>query len=120
MRRRWISGSARRHAVAVLAVAVTAVATMTALAAPAGATMYDHGRFSDTDHFTYDDCGFTVAVDGTYTGSFHDRVAKGDLTSAFYFHRRLVVVEKHTNPANGKYFTLRVKEIFNEIKAVRV
>ena len=103
---------------ALVGVAVAAIAAGPAM--PAGATVYEHARYDDTESFSYSDCGFQVDVEAHYEGVFRIRTGKGDQDSAFLAHDRNVTTEVHTNHETGEYFTFRRNGVFNETKAVRL
>ncbi len=97
-----------------------AVALLVFGAIPAGATIYEKGRFTDEFTDTYDDCGFPVQVEGTATGHYRIRMGKGKTASAFFEHVTVRYREIHTNPATGEWFVVRGHRTFTEVKARRV
>jgi hypothetical protein len=102
-----------------VAVAAAAVALLGAV--PAGATVVEQGRYTDEPYeFSYDDCGFDVAVEGSSSGQFRIRQGKGKTDSAFFLHDNFSFTETHTNPATGEFFTITANAVYNEVKARRV
>jgi hypothetical protein len=86
----------------------------------AGAAIYEKGRFTDEYSFSYDDCGFPVAVEGTATGQYRLRLGKGRTASAFFERVTFSYREVHTNTDTGEWFVVRGQRVFNEVKATRV
>jgi hypothetical protein len=89
-------------------------------AAQAWATVVDKGFYSDPYAFTYNDCGFNVAVEGTSTGHFRVRAGKGKNDRTFFVNDNFSYVETHTNVATKKFVTITGNGVFNEIKATHV
>jgi hypothetical protein len=88
------------------------------LGTPAQATIVERGRFADSFTDSYDDCGFTVDVEGSFSGHYRIREGKGDLESAFFFQQVLSWEETHS--ANGRSITLRGHAVTNEVRARHV
>jgi hypothetical protein len=99
---------------------VVAIALLALGAIPAGATIFEKGRFSEPYSFTYDDCGFEVEVEGTETVQYRIRQGKGKTASFFFFRATVSFQETHTNPDTGEWFLVRGHGVFNEVKATRV
>src|SRR5919109_1711589 len=97
-----------------------ATAALVAGALPAGATIFEKGRFSEEFSFTYDDCGFPVSVEGTDKGQFRIRQGTGADATAFFLRLTHSYQEIHTNVETGEWFLLRGRRTFNEVKATRV
>ena len=57
-------------------VAMGLLAALVVAAVPVGATVIDRGRYSHTDSFSYDDCGFPVEVSVEFGGVFRIRQKK--------------------------------------------
>ena len=112
----------RRHTrgrkVGIAALVVMVVFVLGAL--PAGATIFEKGRFVDEYLFSYDDCGFPVEVEGTATGQYRIRQGKGKTASAFFLRTTFSYREVHTNTETGEWFVARGHGVFNEVKATRV
>ena len=91
--------------------------------APAQATVVEKGRFSEFDfepyRFAYG-CGFRVEVTGRATTSSRLREGKNRSDSVFFSLDRIAFREVHTNPENGKWFSVRDHSLFNEVRARRV
>lgn len=87
---------------------------------PAGAQIFEKGRFSEPISFTYDDCGFPVSVEGTEQGRYRIRQGKGKTASAFFLQVTASYREVHTNTDTGEWFVVRAHRVFNEVKATRV
>lgn len=104
-----------------LAATVFAVAAVLVFGgAPAGATVVESGRYSDSYSFSYDDCGFDVLVEGTASGHFRIRAGKGKTDSAFFVNDNFSYTETHTNPDTGAFLTIKGNAVFNEIRATRL
>jgi hypothetical protein len=86
----------------------------------AGATVVDRGFYEDSYEFSYDDCGFEVAVEGTATGHFLIRAGKGSSDRAFFINDNFSYTETHTNVETGASITLTGNAIFHEIKATHL
>ncbi len=107
----------RRAGKLALSVAVALVALG---AMPAGATIVERGKYTDTWSDSYDDCGFTVQVEGTVHGQYRIRQGKGKTATAFFLRDRFNYREVHTNVETGEWFVIRGRGLFNEVKARRV
>lgn len=101
--------------------AVLGVAACVAVgAAPAGATVYEKGHYSDTFSFSYDNCGFEVEVAEEFSGVFRIREGKGKDDGAFFAHDNYAYRQVHTNPDTGEFFVVTGDANFNETRATRV
>jgi hypothetical protein len=89
-------------------------------ASQAWATVVERGFYSDDYTFSYDDCGFAVAGEGTATGHFRIRAGKGETETAFFVNDNYSYEETHTNVATGAFLTIKGNAVFNEIKATHV
>jgi hypothetical protein len=105
----------RRWVLVSLAALVTAFG-----ASQAWATVVESGFYTQPYDFTYNDCGFDVAVEGVATGHIRIRAGKGDDATAFFANDNYSYVETHTNVDTGAFLTIKGNAIFNEIKATRV
>jgi hypothetical protein len=103
---------------AIAALVPVAIALVAAF--PAGATVFEKGRFTDEFSFSYDDCGIPVSVEGTARGGFRVRQGKGKTATAFFHRVTVSFREIHTNTDTGDWFLIRGHEVFNEVKARRV
>jgi hypothetical protein len=115
-----MAGKRRPH---VLTWGITTLVAMTVIALggiPAGATIYEKGRFTEERSFSYDDCGFPVEVTGEASGQFRIRQGKGKMASFFFFRATSSFREVHTNTDTGEWFVLRGQAVINEVKARRV
>lgn len=88
--------------------------------APAGATIVEKVRYSDTDSFSYSDCGFTVQVEVEFSGVFSFREGKHKNETAFFGHDNFSYREVHTNVDTGEFFVIHGNGNFRETKATRV
>jgi hypothetical protein len=86
----------------------------------AWATVVEKGFYSDSYAFTYDDCGFEVAGEGTASGHFRIRAGKGETDRAFFVSDNFSYEETHTNVETGAFLTIKGNGVFNEIKATHV
>jgi hypothetical protein len=87
-------------------------------ASPAAATVVESGFYSDTDSFSFDDCGFTLDVESEFSGHFVVRADKGG--QAFYGKDNFSYRDVYTNPETGGWFVVRGNALFSEIKATQV
>jgi hypothetical protein len=97
--------------------AVVLVFTMTL---SASAAMYTQERYSDTDAFSYDDCGSVVDVSVEFGGIFQIRTGTGDDTNAFFAHDNYWYRETHVRRSDGKTVVISGNGNFKETKATRV
>lgn len=107
----------KRSAAAWLA-ALAVIATLALGASPAAGTVIASGFYSGTDSFSFDDCGFTLDVESEFSGHFVLRADKGG--EAFYIHDNFRHRDVHTNAETGKWFVVRGRGLFSEIKATQV
>lgn len=115
----------RRHRVRrwarVPLVALMAMVPMTALTTPASAAMLERGTFDDKGSFTFDDCGFAVAVDerfvGWYTIGQGTKQSNGEF---FRVHQKTAYSGTFTNVKTGDYFTSAWHVNFREMPATIV
>jgi hypothetical protein len=101
-------------------VAIGVLAALVVAAVPIGATVIDRGHYSDTDSFSYDDCGFLVEVSVEFSGVYRIREGKKKNSSAFFLMDNFSYKETHTNPETGEWLVIRGNGVFNETKAQRV
>ena len=101
-------------------VALGVLAALVVAAVPVGATVIDRGRYSHTDSFSYDDCGFLVEVSVEFGGVFRIRQGKNKNSSAFFLMDNFYYREIHTNPETGEWLVMRGNGVFNETRAQRV
>ena len=107
----------------VLKWGITTLVAMTVIALggiPAGATIYEKGRFTEEISFSYDDCGFPVEVTGEESLQYRIRQGKGKAASFFFFRGTGSFREVHTNTETGESFVVRGQRVFNEVRARRV
>ena len=97
---------------------LTAVAVLALGAGTAGTTVIEKGKYSGTDSFSFDDCGFTLEVESEFKGQFRLRADKGG--QAFYGLDNFWYRDVLTNPETGQWFVQRGNALFNEIKATLV
>jgi hypothetical protein len=90
------------------------------LALPASASIFFRERYSDTDAFSYDDCGSVVDVTVEFGGLFQIRTGTGDDASAFFAHDNYWYRETHVRQSDGKTVVLSGNGNFVETKATRV
>jgi hypothetical protein len=90
------------------------------LALPASASMFTRERYSGSDAFSYDDCGFVVDVTVEFGGVFQIRTGTGDDASAFFAHDNYWYRETHVRESDGKTFVVSGNGNFIETKAVRI
>ena len=100
-----------------LLVGVVAAASVVG-AAPAAATVIEPVKYSVTDEFTENDCGFTLNHVTTFYGQRHFRVdttGQAFLEKDAYHYREVV-----TNPDTGQWFVIRAHGLYHEIRATQV
>ncbi len=115
-----MAGKRRTH---VLTWGITTLVAMAVVALggiPAGATIYEKGRFTEEISFSYDDCGFPVEVTGEESLQYRIRQGKGKAASFFFFRGTGSFREVHTNTDTGEWFVVRGQRVFNEVRARRV
>lgn len=92
-----------------------------ALAAPAGATVVDHGRFSDSQPPTAEEfCGITVLHAFDVSGVFTTRAGKGDAAGAFYAGVVSTFTDTFTNEATGRTLTISGHSNVRDVKATHL
>jgi hypothetical protein len=97
---------------------LVAMAVIALAGIPAGATIYEKGRFTEEYSFSYD-C-VPVEVEGEVSGQFRIRQGKGKAAGFFFFRGTSSFREVHTNTETGEWFVVRGHTVFNEVKARRV
>ena len=107
-----------RRARSLLAV-VGATAIVLTMALPASAAIFFRERYTGTDGFSYDDCGFDVDVAVEFGGIFQIRTGTGKDRNAFFAHDNYWYRETHVSE-DGRTLTISGNGNFNETKAVRV
>jgi hypothetical protein len=113
-------GTLGRRAARLLLSAAIVVTGFAFGATPAGAQIFEKGRFSEPYSFTYDDCGFEVEVEGLEQGRYRIRQGTGKTASFFFVQATSSFREVHTNTDTGEWFVVRGRAVFNEVKARRV
>jgi len=104
----------RRLLVALTAIGVAAVGAGTVEAEP-----LDREHYSGTDSDSFDDCGFTIDVEATFSGLFMLKEGRrGDPTPYVFDNYRYVNV--FTNPATGASFTQSGNGLFKNLHIVNV
>lgn len=86
----------------------------------ASATQIEREKYSGEDAFSYDDCGYWIDVEVTFSGTFHIRAGKGDDESAFFAHDNYEYREVHTQRDTGDAFVISGNGVFQETKATRI
>lgn len=105
-------------------VAALAVGLPVAIAAPAQATMFDkvthyEGTWSPPGG-TEELCGMDVGYRVDFKGAYLIRAGKGKQAGAFFLHDKRFAVETFTNEATGRWFTVSVNVVVQDVKATRV
>jgi hypothetical protein len=95
--------------------AAVVIAALVLGSGTAWATVQDRERYSGTDSWSYDDCGFTIDVEAEFGGNYLARIDKGG--QAFYVNDNYWYRDVHTNPDTGKWFVLRGDGLFHDVKA---
>ena len=105
---------------ATLALLVAMISTV-ALSSPADAAMLERGTFDDEDSFTFDDCGFTVAVDERFVGWYTIGQGTKQTNGEFFrVHQKTTYSGTFTNVETGDYFTSAWHTNFREMPATIV
>jgi hypothetical protein len=94
------------------------VALLALLAGPAAGTVVESGHYSGSDSFSFDDCGFWLDVEATFSG--HFRVRADSDGEAFYGKDTFSYRNVFTNRDTQEWFVIRGHGVFNEIKATLV
>jgi hypothetical protein len=103
------------------ATVVAALVAAAAAAVPAQSTVRDRWQIRDAPYSsTFDDCGFPIAVDGTFSEVAIVREGKEDDDGAFPVVHRFAFSDTYTNVDTGEWFTITAREAFAEISATRV
>jgi hypothetical protein len=92
-----------------------------ALSTPANAAIIERGTFDDTGSFTFDDCGFSVAVDERFVGWY--TIGQGTPQTGgefFRVHQKTTYTGTFTNVETGAYFTSAWHTNFREMPATIV
>jgi len=97
-----------------------AVAALAIGAPSAFATTAFREHFAGDYAFSHDDCGWTVDVEGSFSGDFWVRVGKGDEESAFFGHQTLGWSETHVRATDGARIVISSQTVFQETKATRI
>jgi len=106
--------SFRRFAVGVAVVAGSAFAVD-----PVGAAPLVRERYSDTDRFSFDDCGFLIEGTSTFHGLFMLKEGRrGDATP--YLFDNYDIHDVFTNPATGAWFTRDANGMYKDLRIVNV
>jgi hypothetical protein len=102
-----------------LVLAGLAALTTLALGTGTAATrVIEREHYSGTESSSFDDCGFTLNVESTFSGVFHFRVHKGG--EAFLVHDNYKFRDVLTNPATGRSFVTRGNGLYHELNATQV
>jgi len=112
---------AHRRMKRLMVVGTTALAVMATLAlwtGPAAGTVIEQGKYSGTDSFSFDDCGFTIEGESEFSGHFVLRADKDG--QAFYGKDNFSHRDVLTNADTGEWFVIRGNGLFSEIKATQV
>jgi hypothetical protein len=88
------------------------------LAAPASATIYSNGDYSDTYGFSYSCGSDVIEVSGAVSGHEIIRAGTGAQAGAFFDHNQVRANETHTNLATGKAIHVSSHYLFHETHAV--
>lgn len=110
--RRWLSAPL---------VALMAMVPMTALSTPASAAILERGTFDFADSYTFDECGFEVAVDERFVGWY--TISQGTpQTNGEYFrvHQKTSYSGTFTNVESGAFATSAWHVNFREMPATIV
>jgi hypothetical protein len=92
-----------------------------AVAAPVAlATTGFREDFAGDYAFSHDDCGWTVDVEGAFSGQFWVRVGKGKDATAFFGHQNLTWSETHVRRDTGATIVISSTTVFQETKGTRV
>ena len=94
------------------------VALLALLAGPAAGTVVESGHYSGSDSFSFDDCGFWLDVEETFSGHFRVRADRDG--EAFYGKDTFSFRSVFTNRDTEEWFVIRGHGVFNEIKATLV
>jgi hypothetical protein len=116
--RREHSSSRVLRTALVLLVAIISTVT---LSSPAEAAMLERGTFDDKGSFTFDDCGFNVAVDERFVGWYTIGQGTKQTNGEFFrVHQKTAYSGTFTNVETGDYFTSAWHVNFREMPATIV
>jgi len=85
---------------------------------PAGATVIERVHYSDTDEFSFHDCGFTLDVQSEFHG--HALLRVDTTGQAFLVKDKFWYRDVVTNPDTGGWFVVRGNGLFHDIQATQV
>ena len=111
-----IDGARRRVAICL----TLALGATLALASPAEAKIYHTEDYAGTFEESFPFCGIDVDFETEFSGSIRIREGTGPDDDAFFLQDRFSYQDTFTNPANGKFFTISGKGVFQELKATRL
>lgn len=101
-----------------IAVGALGAAALLAASLPANAAIIERGTFEDSGSFTFDDCGYTVAVDETISGWFTIGSGTPQTDGEFFrVHQQTAYSGTYTNVKTGEYFTSAWRSNFREMPA---
>jgi hypothetical protein len=102
-------------------VVLGAVAVALAAAVPAQSTVRERSQVKDEPYsFTTDECGFPIAVEGSFSDLAIVREGNREDDGAFPVVDHFGFSETYTNVDTGEWFTITGKATFVEIRATRV
>jgi hypothetical protein len=103
----------------VLAVAVSVVASAATGAGSVQADPIERERYSGTETFSFDDCGFQIDGVATFSGVFILKEGRaGDPTPYLIDNFQYETV--YTNPATGEFFTESANGLYKDLRIVNV
>ena len=115
---RSIRGPLRRRPAAALALGLAA--SLAAGAGPAAASVTERGTFSNSESFTWDDCGFDVDGTATVGGRFLIRAGSGPDASAFYAHTNFWSREEHVPSNGGRTVIIELRQLYQDTTGRRI
>lgn len=103
----------------LLLFAATMIGASTLAAGMADAKPLEREHYSGTETFSFDDCGFTIDAETTFSGLFMLKEGKrGDPTPYYFDNYQYETV--YTNPETDAWFTQSGNGIFKDIKIVNL
>jgi hypothetical protein len=100
--------------IAFAAMAIGAVgAVLTVSLQAQGPLVREH--YSGTDSFSFDDCGFTINGEITFSGLFMLKKGHSGDPTPYYFDNYLVSIV-YTNPETGKWFTVDRNGLYKDLR----
>ncbi|WP_456823605.1 carboxylesterase family protein [Cellulomonas sp. P5_E12] len=104
---------------ALVAILGAAALTITAVPASAGGNV-EVTPYSNSNDWTYNDCGYPVSVHEEITGTYKARAGKKDNETFYYVTDSFSYRQVHTRVDTGQWYVRRGNQQIKDMKATRV